>query len=252
MNCLWLIGVKIYSLFDLKTLGSRKLVIIGDSDFAQIAYHYFNDDTEYEVVGFSVEKEFLSNTELFNLPVIPFDQLTKIFPAESHSIFVAITYGQMNRLRARLVGQARKLGYSLASYISPRAFVSKHCKIGEHCFIFENNVIQPFAELGDNVILWSGNHIGHHSKIGDHCFVSSHVVISGHVSIGQFCFLGVNATIVNNINIAADCWVGPAAVVNRDAELGSLFPPVDSQPSAVSTHKFFKVSIPAVSDLSGL
>ena len=52
-------------------------------------------------------------------------------------------------------------------------------EIGENCFIFEDNTIQPFVKIGDDVVLWSGNHIGHHAEIGDHCFISSHVVISG-------------------------------------------------------------------------
>ena len=52
--------------------------------------------------------------------------------------------------------------------------------IGENCFIFEDNTIQPFVVVEDNVILWSGNHIGHHSVIKNHNFVSSHVVIDDY------------------------------------------------------------------------
>jgi len=221
---------------------NRQLIIVGDSAFAQIAYHYFRDDTDYQVVGFSVEKEFLKSTELLNLPVVPFDQLAQIFPTSNHSIFVAVTYGQLNRLRARLLNEARKLGYAIASYISPRAYISKEAKLGEHCFIFENNVIQPYAEIGDDVILWSGNHIGHHSKIGAHSFITSHVVISGFVSIGQFSFLGVNSTVANNVIIGDDCWIGPAVVLSKDTKAGSLFPPVEYQPSPISTYKFFKIN----------
>src|ERR1700677_2244802 len=119
-------------------MNNRRLVIIGDRAFAQIAYHYFQDDTDYQVVGFSVEKEFLENSELFGLPVVPFDQLPQIFSNDQHSVFVAITYGQLNRLRARLVQEVRKLGYNLASYVSPHAHIAKEAKLGEHCFIFEN------------------------------------------------------------------------------------------------------------------
>ncbi len=221
---------------------NRKLVIVGDSAFAQIAYHYFSDDTKYEVVGFSVEKEFLKNPEFLGLPVVPFEQLSEIFPPEGYSVFVAITYGHLNRLRSRLLNKARDLGYALASYISPRAYVSKQAKLGEHCFIFENNVIQPYAQMGDNVILWSGNHIGHHSRIGAHCFISSHAVISGFATVGQYCFLGVNASIANNINVADDCWIGPGIVITKDTKPGDLFPPVESEPSPVSTYKFFKIN----------
>jgi ssRNA-specific RNase YbeY (16S rRNA maturation enzyme) len=37
----------------------RRLVIVGDSEFAEIAYEYFTYDSPYEVVAFSVEKEYL-------------------------------------------------------------------------------------------------------------------------------------------------------------------------------------------------
>lgn len=36
----------------------KKLVIVGSGEFAEIAYEYFTYDSEYEVVGFAVEKEF--------------------------------------------------------------------------------------------------------------------------------------------------------------------------------------------------
>lgn len=223
---------------------ARKLVIIGDSAFAQIAYHYFNEDTDYEVVGFAVEREFLKATTCMALPVVPFEKLSAIFPPAEHSVFAAITYAQLNRLRARLVDSAKNMGYSLASYISPHAYVSKHAKLGEHCFVFENNVIQPYCEISNDVIFWSGNHIGHHSKIGAHCFVSSHVVISGFVATGENCFFGVNSTVANNITLGDDCWIGPAVVVSKDVSSGTLFPPAQYEPSRASTHKFFKLKVP--------
>ena len=55
---------------------------------------------------------------------------------------------------------------------------------GDNCFILEDNTIQPFVSIGNNVTLWSGNHIGHDSTIDDHCFIASHVVVSGHVRVG--------------------------------------------------------------------
>jgi len=195
---------------------TRKLVIIGDSAFAEIAYEYFTHDSEYDVVAFSVEHEFLRRTELFGLPVVAFEQLEEMYPPDGHYFFAANVYTQLNALRTRLYSEAKKKGYSPASYVSPHAFVWRNCKIGEHCFIFENNVVQPFARIGDNVILWSGNHIGHHSSIKSNCFVSSHVVVSGFVEIGESCFVGVNSTIANNINIGNNCLIGAGALVLAD------------------------------------
>lgn len=196
----------------------KKLVIIGDSVFAHIAYEYFTHDSPYEVGGFCVERNYIKQNELFGIPVVPFEEIEAHFPPDEYSFFVAIVYTQLNRLRTRFYNEAKSKGYTAASYISPHAFVWRNCKIGDHCFIFENNVVQPFVEIGDNVVLWSGNHIGHHSRIGDNCFISSHVVISGHVTIGDNCFFGVNATVINNITIAADCLVGAATLITKDID----------------------------------
>ncbi len=197
---------------------ANKLVIGGDSAFAEIAYEYFTHDSDYEVVGFAVERNFLRKDNLFGLPVVAFEELELHFDPAHHSFFAATTYTRLNRLRERFYQSAKKRGYKPASYVSSRAFIWHNVKVGEHCFIFENNTIQPFVILGDNVVLWSGNHIGHHSVIGSNCFVSSHVVVSGFCKVGESCFLGVNATLINNICIGSDCLVGAGALVAKDVE----------------------------------
>jgi sugar O-acyltransferase (sialic acid O-acetyltransferase NeuD family) len=198
----------------------QKLIIIGDSAFAEVAYEYFTHDSEYEVVAFSVEREYLTKETLLGLPVVPFETLAETHAPAAHSFYVAIVYTQLNQLRTRLYHEAKAKGYAPASYISPHAFVWRNCTLGEHCFIFENNVVQPFARIGDDVVLWSGNHIGHHSVIKDHCFISSHVVVSGFVEVGESCFMGVNTTVANNVKIGANCLVGAGALILGDVDDG--------------------------------
>lgn len=194
----------------------QKLIIVGDTAFAEIAYEYFTHDSDYEVVAFSVEQAYLERESLFGLPVVSFETLEQLYAPDDHSFFVAATYTQKNALRQRLYTEAKKRGYAPASYISSRSFVWQNCDIGEHCFIFEDNTVQPFVRIGNDVILWSGNHIGHHSVIKDHCFISSHVVISGFCEIGEYCFMGVNATVANNITIGNKCTVGAGALIMKN------------------------------------
>jgi sugar O-acyltransferase (sialic acid O-acetyltransferase NeuD family) len=202
-----------------------KLVIVGDSLFAEIAHEYFTHDSDYDVVAFSVESEYLTRDTFRGLPVVPFETLEHAFDPAGHSVFAAITYMQLNRLRTRLASEAREKGFALARYVSSRAFVWRNAELGEHCFVFEDNTVQPFVRIGDNVVLWSGNHIGHHCRIRDNCFISSHVVISGSVDVGENTFLGVNSTIVNDISIGRDCWIGPNVTLTRSAEPGSFYTP---------------------------
>lgn len=197
-------------------MDSNRLVIVGDSAFAEVAYEYFTHDSPYEVVAFCVEREFLTKDELFGIPVVALEDLAADYPPGTHSFYAALVYTQMNRLRTRLYGEMKSRGYAPASYVSSRAFVWNNVELGEHCFVFEDNTIQPFVKIDENVVLWSGNHIGHHSTIGANTFVSSHVVVSGFCSIGKNCFIGVNATFGNNLALGDDCLVGAGALIARD------------------------------------
>lgn len=197
---------------------NRKLIIVGDSAFAEIAYEYFTYDSQYEVVAFAVEQEFIKKDNLFGLPIVPFETVEESYSPREHDVYVATVYTQLNQLRTRLCATTKAKNFSLASYVSSRAFVWRNVEIGEHCFIFENNVVQPFVKLGSNVVLWSGNHIGHHSVIKDNCFISSHVVISGFVEVGENCFMGVNSTVANNTKIGNNCLVGAGALILGDVD----------------------------------
>lgn len=100
-----------------------KLVLLGDSAFAEVAYKYFTHDSDFSVVAFAVERPFHRRCELLGLPVVAFEDLEQRFAPEEHWFFAALVYTQGNALRARLYEAAKAKGYRLASYVSSRAFV---------------------------------------------------------------------------------------------------------------------------------
>ncbi|MBT8565430.1 acetyltransferase [Polynucleobacter paneuropaeus] len=218
----------------------KKLVIVGDSSFAEIAYEYFTCDSSFEVVGFSVERNHRVRDDLFGLPVVDLESVENFFPPENHMAFVALTYKRLNRTRSRLFLLMKHKGYSLASYVSSRAFVWRNVKLGENVFIFEGNVIQAFSIIKDNVILWSGNHIGHHSTIHKNCFISSHVVLSGHCEVMENCMFGVNVSVGDGLKIAADNFLAQGSVVFKDTEMGMMYRGNPAVASSVTTKRFFK------------
>lgn len=192
------------------------IVIFGAGDIARLAHYYFTHDSEYEVAGFCVDKAYRKSSKFCNLPVVDFEIVNKRYPPQKYNMFVAISYDQMNQVRANKYAAAKKSGYVLVNYISSHATFLTDYPIGDNCFILENNTIQPFVRIGSNVTLWSGNHIGHDSVISDNCFISSHVVVSGHCHIGQSSFIGVNATLRNGIKIAPSTLIGAGAAIMRD------------------------------------
>jgi|ERR1700752_342096 len=195
-----------------------KMIIVGDGETAELAYEYFTHDSPHEVAAFCVERTYKKKDSLFSLPVVAFEDVADLYPPSEFQAFVAISYTQLNRVRARLYLETRRKGYSLLSYVSSKAFVWHNVVLGDNCFIMENNVLQYSVKVGNNVVLWSGNHIGHQSIIHDHVFISSHVVVSGYCEVGENCFLGVNSSLANNLKIAKDCLIGMGAVVHKDTE----------------------------------
>jgi len=202
---------------------TEKLIVVGDGEFAEIAYEYFTYDSPYTVVAFAVEKPFLKKKSLFGLPVIEFERIQDLYKPSEFRAFVAVTSTQLNRVRTRLYNEVKRKGYSLVSYVSSKAFVWRNVVMGENCFVFENNVLQYCVKMGNNVVLWSGNHVGHRTTIGDNCFVSSHVVISGFCEIGENCFMGVNSCVRDFVRVAKDCLIGAGAVVVKDTEAGKVY-----------------------------
>ena len=217
------------------------LVLIGNGEIALMAYEYFTHDSPWDVVGFSIDEQYIKGSTLNGLPVVPLHQLRLHFPPETHTAFVAIGDTKLNRVRSAHAADLRVMGYQLASYISSKAFRWRNVVIGDNCFILENNVLQPFVRVGDNVTLWSGNHIGHRTVIEDNVFISSHVVISGFCRIGMYSFLGVNVSVAHLVTIAQDNFIAMGATVIRSTEPDRIYQGTPAEPRAIAAKRFCKV-----------
>jgi len=201
----------------------RSLVIFGTGETAEMAHYHFCASSNYEIAAFTVDADYIRKSRFCGLPVVEFENITRKYPPKTHDFFIALGYSKINETRKEKFFSAKNKGYKLASFISPHATVLNSGQIGENCFIFEDNTIQPFVKIGNNVVLWSGNHIGHHSIIKDHVFISSHVVISGCVEIGEQCFIGVNATLRDRIKVGNRCVVGAGALLLNDADPDGVY-----------------------------
>ncbi len=194
-----------------------RVVVFGTGTLARLAYAYLTHDSPHEIAAFTVDRDHVDDDRFFGLPVVPFEDVASSYPPDAFDMFVALGYVQMNKFRELKYNQAKSMGYRLISYVSSKAtFWSDFSSIGDNCFIMEHNVIQPFVEIGNDVLMWSGNQVGHNSVIKDHCFLASQVVVSGNVTIESHCFLGVNATIRDGVRVARECVIGAGALILQD------------------------------------
>lgn len=200
----------------------KKVVIFGTQDFAELAHYYLTNDSDCEIVAFSLTEQYLTDKSFKDLPVVPFETVEETYPPDEFSFFAPMSPSRMNRLRQEIYGQIKGKGYELISYISSR--ISRfNNEIGDNCFILEDNTLQPFTNIGNNVVMWSGNHIGHHGTIKDHVFFTSHVVLSGHCTIEPNCFFGVNSTIRDGLHLAEGTLVGMSSSITKNTEEWSVY-----------------------------
>ncbi|MBY0501131.1 MAG: acetyltransferase [Alphaproteobacteria bacterium] len=219
----------------------KKIIIFGSGQIAEVAHFYFTHDSDLEVVGFTLDSSYLQTSRFLGLPCMPFETVQDDFPPNEYGLFIALSYAQLNTLRTQKYMEAKAKGYKLVNYISSKATIWPKLEGQENCFILEDNTIQPFVTIGNNVTLWSGNHIGHHATIGDNCFISSHVVISGDVKVGRNCFIGVNSTIRNGISIGDYNVIGASSLIMGDTEDNSVYIASPTPVSKVPSQRLKKI-----------
>ena len=219
-----------------------KVIIFGQGKIADEAYFYLTNDSEHDIVAFTVDAKYQTKNELYGLPIIPFEQIETEFPPMAYKMFVAVGYQGLNQLRAEKYRQAKDKGYQLISYISSRAANMGQVEIGDNCFILENNSIQPCSKIGNNVTIWSNNIIGHHSEIKNHCYIAGHVSVAGHSVVGAYCFVGVNAFVGHEVEIGERCLIGAGSRVTKDAAAGSVFIMPDTEKIRLDSTAFSKMT----------
>jgi sugar O-acyltransferase (sialic acid O-acetyltransferase NeuD family) len=203
--------------------GHRKLLIFGAGEYAEVAGYYFSRDASREIAAYVVDDAFVAQDRVGDIPVVPWSEAMTRFPPSDFDVFVAIGYSRLNRLRVEKAAAVKEAGYDLAALLHSKAIAWDGFQLCENTLILEHNTLQPFSEVGRNVVMWSGNHLGHHSKIEDGCFIASHVVIAGGVRIGAESFIGINVTLRDHITVGRRNVIGAAAVILADTKDDAVF-----------------------------
>ena len=223
------------------------LIIFGIGKISDVAYQHFARDGQYQVIGFTVDRAWLAQTDAVQRthcgkPLIAFEDIERHFPPESVRMFVAIGYHELNAVRARKCGEAKAKGYALASYVSPRADHGPWLDIGENCLILDGVGIQPGVRIGNNVSLWNNVLVGHHSIIHDHSWIAAGATLGGSVTLGERCFIGLNATVAGELQIGEASFIGAATLILKSAAARSVFVAAGTQKFRLDSDAFLRMT----------
>jgi sugar O-acyltransferase (sialic acid O-acetyltransferase NeuD family) len=219
-----------------------KVILFGAGKIADVAYYYLKNDSEHEVIAFTVDRGYIQGPTKWGLPVVAFEEIERLYPPDNYKMFVAVGYQDLNKMRASKVAAAKAKSYELISYVCSHATNFGKVQVGENCFILENADIQPCATVGNDVFIWSGNHIGHHATIGDHCYFTGHVIVGGNTTIEPYCFLGMNATIGHEITIGQESFIGAGSIITKNVPPRSVYIAQDTPRFRLDSQTFLKLT----------
>jgi sugar O-acyltransferase (sialic acid O-acetyltransferase NeuD family) len=219
-----------------------RVIVVGAGKIADEAYFYLTNDSEHEVVAFSVDRAFIPGEEKHGLPIVAFEEVEDAYPPSEYRMFVALGYQDLNRLRAAKYEAAKAKGYTLISYVSSRAANVGGVEIGDNCLILEFVTLQPCTRVGNNVSLWPGTVVGHHSSIGDHCYLTAGAIVAGNSRIEPYCFLGVHACVGHEIVVGERSFIGAGSVVTKDVAPGGVHIEPDTPRFRLDADNFLRLT----------
>ena len=201
----------------------RKVVIFGVSDFASQVSFYLKNDSDFEIVAYTVDAEYNKTKTFLDLPVVDFEDVQTIYPPTEYAMFVAIGYHKLNSTRETKYHEAKAKGYQLISYICSRNSYWNDLQVGENCFIMEGNVFMQHVKIADNVIIAIGNKVGHDSIIEENCFITSNVMMGGFCTIKKNSFIGLSAVIKDKTTIGERNILGAGSILLKNTKNDSSF-----------------------------
>lgn len=131
-------------------------------------------------------------------PVLGGDQDIQEFVKEGSEFLVTIGHIKSAEPRHANFARLKSLGAKMATVVSPRAYVSKHAKLGEGTIIMHDALVQANVRVGICSIVNDKALLEHDAVIGDFAHVSTAAVVNGGCKVGNMVFVGSNAVLQEN------------------------------------------------------
>ncbi len=201
-------------------MSKPSIIIIGAGGHALSCIDVIEQENKYEIFGLiGLEDEV--GTSVSGYEVIGTDTELNNILSSCEYAFNAVGQIENPKIRIKIYENLVKIGFSLPTIISTKAYVSSKVKLGNASIIHHGATINSTARIGNNTIINSHALIEHGVTVGDHCHISTGVIINGNVSIGSRSFIGSGSVIKQEILISPDSFVQMGSVVMKSIEATS-------------------------------
>ena len=170
----------------------QKLILLGGGGHCKSCIDVIEQEGNYVIAGILDNKELLGQ-KILDYDFIGTDDDIAKFVSEGYAFLITVGQISTPSIRKKLFALLSSHGAQLATVISPRAYVSKHAKIGKGTIIMHDALINASVSIGKNCIINSKALIEHDVNIEDFCHISTSAVINGGVTVKEATFFGSNA-----------------------------------------------------------
>jgi sugar O-acyltransferase (sialic acid O-acetyltransferase NeuD family) len=195
----------------------QDLIIVGAGGHALSCIDVIEQQSKFSIAGLvGLENEIGSIVNGYKVIATDSElpELAKIYPS------ALISVGQIKNVDVRitLFQKCAQAGFSMATVISPNAYVSPCAQIGEGSIIMHGVIINSSAKIGNNCIINSRSLIEHGSIVGDNTHISTGVIVNGDVTIGANCFIGSGSIVKESISIGSESLIGMGQIIRKNIE----------------------------------
>lgn len=185
----------------------KPLILIGGGGHCKSCIDIIEMDDRYEIIGI-IDAPKMVGDWILGYEIIGSDDDIQSFAEKGCSFFITLGQIKSPARRIEIFKDLKKLSADVPSFISQKAYISRHAKIGTGTIIHHNAVINAAAEVGDLCVINTAAVVEHDVKVGNYCHVSTSVMVNGGVTVGDGTFIGSNASIKDNIEIGDGSFVG--------------------------------------------
>ena len=193
---------------------AKKIILIGGGGHCRSVIDVIESTNKYEIIGI-IDND-LTIKDVLGYRVIGSDNDISELSKLTDEFFITIGKIGENKRRVEICNELKSNNLSIATIISPYAYVSKHSKIGAGSIIMHKAIVNVNASIGENCILNSQSLVEHDAVIGSHSHISTASVINGGVKIGNNVFVGSHSTINLNVQICNDAIIASNSLVTKN------------------------------------
>ncbi|MGB8168324.1 MAG: hypothetical protein WCF18_12575 [Chthoniobacteraceae bacterium] len=210
-----------------------KLIIFGNSAFAEMVAHYFEEQGDRFVVAFTAHEKFITQAQLGSRRLLPFESIVEAFAPSEHDMFVALEHGRQNVARGEVAAEASAMGYRLASFVSPYARVSSQARLGDHCLVLENAVIQHGVVMGENNFISANCFFGQSCQVGANNYFGSGFFGDRYVKVGSHSVFDSQVRIGESVSVHDWAHIQAFETIRQTVPLPTIIHPVLRTPGHV-------------------